>query len=324
MLVASHLHTYLPYRRAGGEVTTHALLAALAAAGHEVHVTLTDVTGPDFVLDGVNVHPYVDRRQPLHWIPRSDLVVSHMFQSPRATLLAQKYRIPSVHICHSTWPEARRFMAYKPDMLVFNTDWVAEEFSDMPGARITVHPPVDPDRYLVDRAGAGAITIVNPIKAKGSDTFYALAERFPDHPFLAVQGGYGVQDLRDLPNVEILDPVDDMREVYARTKVVLMPSHYESWGRVAVEAAVSGIPSIVAPTPGLIEAMAEGAYYATPEDTDTWARLLKKLLTSRGWSNASKRALARAEQIEQQRQPELDAWVAAAEDISRRLKGVRR
>jgi len=323
MLVASHLHTYLPYRLAGGEVTTHELLAALATAGHEVHVTLTDVSGPEYVLDGVNVHPYVDRRQPLHWIPRSDLVVSHMFQSPRATLLAQKYRVPSVHVCHSTWPEARRFMAYRPDMLVFNTDWVAEEFSDVPGSRLVVHPPVDPDRYLVDQPG-DAITLINPIGAKGSDTFYALAERFPERRFLAVKGGYGVQDIRELPNVEVMEPVDDMREVYAQTKVLLMPSHYESWGRVAVEAAISGIPSIVAPTPGLIEAMAEGSYYATPEDIDTWAKLLKKLLTPRGWSAASKRALARAEQLETHRQPELDAWISAAEDISRRLKGVRR
>ena len=74
--------------------------------------------------------------------------------------------------------------------------------------------------------------------------FYALAERFPDQRFFAVEGSYGEQIIRtDLPNVEWLRhvPGHQMREqVYARTKVLLMPSVYESYGRTAVEAMVAG------------------------------------------------------------------------------------
>ncbi|WP_262928542.1 glycosyltransferase family 4 protein [Streptomyces sp. CBMA152] len=49
-----------------------------------------------------------------------------------------------------------------------------------------------------------------------------------------------------------------MREhVYSRSRVILMPSLYESWGRVAVEAFASGIPVIAHTTPGLVESMGE-------------------------------------------------------------------
>jgi len=53
-----------------------------------------------------------------------------------------------------------------------------------------------------------------------------------------------------MANVTHHPNVHDMREVYGRARIILMPSLYESYGRVAVEALATGIPSIVAPTLG--------------------------------------------------------------------------
>ncbi|MFE4971343.1 glycosyltransferase [Kitasatospora sp. NPDC056651] len=64
--------------------------------------------------------------------------------------------------------------------------------------------------------------------------------------------------------MEIIDhvPGHAMRErVYARSRVVLMPSSHESWGRVGVEAFASGIPVIAHPTPGLAECLGHAGIY---------------------------------------------------------------
>src|SRR5690606_19301196 len=113
---------------------------------------------------------------------------------------------------------------------------------------VVVRPPVAAAEYATEPGDH--VTIVNLFPNKGSALFWRLAERMPDVPFLAVRGGYGHQDIRRVPNVEVVPhlPCHRMRdEVYARTKILLMPSEYESWGRVGVEAMCSGIPVIAHP-----------------------------------------------------------------------------
>ncbi|MBQ1167082.1 glycosyl transferase, partial [Streptomyces sp. A73] len=69
----------------------------------------------------------------------------------------------------------------------------------------------------------------------GGHVLRALAQRIPEQQFVAVRGAYGEQvDYDGLDNVEVLAqvPGEEMAErVYGRTRVLLMPSSYESWGR---------------------------------------------------------------------------------------------
>ena len=75
----------------------------------------------------------------------------------------------------------------------------------------------------------------------------------PERKFLGVKGSYDFQIIKDLPNVEIVENSPDILSTYRRTRILLMPSAYESWGRTATEAMCSGIPVICTPTPGLKE-----------------------------------------------------------------------
>lgn len=64
------------------------------------------------------------------------------------------------------------------------------------------------------------------------------------------------------------------------TKILIMPSREESWGRVALEAMSSGIPVIANPTPGLREACGDAGLFADRDNISEWVRIIRELLSS--------------------------------------------
>ncbi|GAA0632199.1 glycosyltransferase family 4 protein [Kutzneria viridogrisea] len=328
MRVLAMLHLYTPHHNAGAEMMTHALLRALVDSGHEVDVLLSrdhhQITDP-YTHQGVRVFPHQDNGDPFAWFAdparRPHLVVTHLENTERASILGAQYGVPVVHLAHNTFDDTKWALARQPALVVVNSEWMAEDFTawwlyehgatPMP-PMLTVHPPVRAEEYATKPGSR--VTLINLCLDKGADIFYALAKRFPDRQFLGVAGAYGTQHRLDLPNVEFLDhvPGNEMRDrVYARTKVLLMPSVYESWGRVGIEAACSGIPTIAHPTAGLRESLGDSGTFADRDDIDAWETHLARLLTPRGWSAASRRALARATELDPCTQ--LAHWVRTAE-----------
>jgi len=97
--------------------------------------------------------------------------------------------------------------------------------------------------------------------------------------------------------------------VLARTRVLLVPSSYESWGRAAVEAMAAGIPVVASPTPGLVEALgADWPFFAPHTNLDAWERALVELDDPVRYAEASSAALARAEQLDGLGRSDLDTW----------------
>ena len=87
------------------------------------------------------------------------------------------------------------------------------------------------------------ITLINANVLKGLGLFLELAKRYPTKKFLGVRPYYNIINIRDIyPNIEWIDIQDDIRTIMRRTRVLLVPSKYESWGRVAFEAMYNGIP----------------------------------------------------------------------------------
>lgn len=94
-----------------------------------------------------------------------------------------------------------------------------------------------------DFSGGDCITLINANQNKGQATFLDIARKMPDTKFLAVipyYGNFGIA--QSTPNVEWIPFDDDIRNVLKRTRILLMPSYYESFGRVAIEAMTNGIP----------------------------------------------------------------------------------
>lgn len=321
-------HAWLPNHCAGAEVMAHQMLRELARQGHEAHVLLSEVD-PDFTepyeLEGVHVHPYRGKADPIEWITgdrRPDVILSHLQNTDRAVILGRMHRVPIAVLVHNDFIQTRNEVrGSDASLVIYNTEWMRDAFeSTQPDLSrgVVVRPPVDPDEYRT--TPGDCITLINLTIDKGAEVFYAMAERFPRRKFLAVVGGYGEQIIRtDLPNVELVEHCasTEVREkVYARTKILLVPSRYESYGRVAAEATCSGIPVIAAPTDGLIECLGEAGTYVPKADIDGWERELRRLLTPKGWAAASKKAKERIPHLDTS--ADLKRWTEAVLEVAER------
>lgn len=323
MRVLAMLHLFPPHHNAGAERMVLALLSALVDRGHQVDVLLSqrhpEITGT-YEIGGIQVHPHREKTDPFQFVPgRADVIVTHLENTPRAAALGESYRIPVVKVVHNTFTPTRMQLTRGISLAVYNSRWMAEEFADVDVESIVTRPPVRAADYAT--TPGDAVTLVNLYEPKGPTTFYALAERFPDLPFLAVHGAYGAQVVRrDLPNVEHVPHMDGdhMRdEVYARTRILLVPSDYESWGRVGVEAMASGIPVVAHPTPGLLESLGDAGIFVDRRNLDGWEDAIRGLLKPRAYAAAGKKAKARALALDPT--ADLERWCDAIESL-----GVRR
>lgn len=325
MRVLAMLHLFPPHHNAGAERMVLAMLRALVDRGHDVDVLLSqkhpEITGP-YELHGINVHPFRDKTDPFRFIPAADVIVTHLENTQRAAALGESYRIPVAKVVHNTFAPTRMQLQKGISLAVYNSEWMAEEFSDLDVRSIVVRPPVSVADYAT--TPGEAITLVNLYEPKGPKTFYALAERFPDQQFLAVHGAYGQQVVRDLPNVEHVAHIDGDRmrdEVYARTKILLVPSDYESWGRVGIEAMASGIPVIAHPTPGLKESLGDAGIFCDRRKIDDWEEAINRLLKPRSYAAAAKKAKKRAAELDPAE--DLERWCAAMGDLAEQRSSFR-
>jgi len=134
-----------------------------------------------------------------------------------------------------------------------------------------------------------AITLVNANMNKGVTHFIEIARRMPDRKFLGVLPYYG--ELRPPiapPNVEWVPFSDDIRTILKRTRILLVPSYYESFGRIAVEAMLNGIPTVYSlpsansiypggTSEGLHEWISPAGIGVNRETIDEWTRAIVSL-----------------------------------------------
>lgn len=325
--IVVRVHAMPPEHNAGAEHMLVGMLRPLVERGHDVQVWLSQHGDARelYTYQGIQVVPLASRLEFGSAVRQANVVLSHLESVPSTASLARGFGKPMVVICHNTHRPSFRDMAAGGTVLaVYNSRWMAQEaelfFAEYPKGvhpkhSMIVRPPVIAAEYATKPGGA--VTLVNCSREKGGEVLAALARRIPEQQFLAVTGAYGEQVPLDLPNVEVLEHVrgEDMREqVYARTKVLLMPSAYESWGRVGVEAMASGIPVLAHPTQGLCESLADAGVYADRNDLDGYEAALRRLLTPGEYRLASKRAKARSAELDPS--ADLAAWCGAVEEAA--------
>jgi len=303
MNILSYSHAYVCGGHNGGaETTLHDVMRLLREEKHKTTALLSkphpDGSGP-YILDGVMVQSFSSKRDPELYIPDNDITLTQLECAARAGMLAEKAGKKSVQLIHNDQSYCIKSAGYN-DALIFNTEWVKPAYDHLSLPGVVFHPPIEPLRYKTETTRE-FITIVNLTVGtenrmsynKGAETFYELARLFPDERFLGVKGGYGEQYVPDdlPPNVTIMEHTNNPIDYLSRTKILLCPSRYESYGRSAIEASASGIPSLCTRTPGTLEGV--GRYQTTIEGFHLfeWARGLRYLLDREVYQWFSKEAI---------------------------------
>jgi glycosyltransferase involved in cell wall biosynthesis len=206
-----------------------------------------------------------------------------------------------------------------PAAAVANSSFTADRYRAMFGIDAEViHPVVAPERYRT-QTSREAVTFVNPHSHKGLDIALAVARALPDVTFDFVESWplapSEKKELRHalatLPNVMLRGPTDDMRSVYARSRIALVPSRWEeAYGRVATEAQLSGIPVVASALGGLVEAVGPGGILLDPDGpAEVWVDAVRRLwIDDVLYARLSAAALSHAARPAMQIDHQLDAW----------------
>lgn len=309
-------HHYLPDRTGGREISTHELAMACVRAGHS----------PSLVVKKTPPGKGVGWIRRLRWIPsykidRVDDVEKRALELLREgifdflvidvdrirTLLPKKPELAAR--CFVFLRDALDSDNWRPELIqhgakfLANSNFIAELFQSRTGLRpLVVPPPVQRDRYAC-KTNRKFVTFINPVPVKGLDLVLELAAVCPEIPFQIVESWPLAQDqlgmlkkkISSLPNVDFRRWDPDMRRIYRNTGVLIAPSRWlEGFGRVAVEAQMSGIPVIATRIGGLPEAVGDGGLLLELEaGVAHWAKALRSIWHNDSeWQNLSRAALA--------------------------------
>ncbi len=161
-------------------------------------------------------------------------------------------------------------------MAVYISRWVRDQAGDAQPQDIVMTPPAFDD--VVSPTHGDAIGFIKPIPHKGIEMVYRIAALMPERRFVILRGEWqDLEVIRPAPNIEFMEPVDDIREFYARCRMVLVPSLSEDAGSVSQEATLNGLPCLSTNVGGLIETNRGGILFHKVDTPETWAAAIRSM-----------------------------------------------
>lgn len=160
-------------------------------------------------------------------------------------------------------------------LAVYISEWVRDELGDAQPQDLVVTPPAFDD--VVADSHGDAIGFVKPLPHKGAELVYRIAACLPRRRFVILRGEWqALEVIQPAPNIEFMEPVDDMRDFYRQCRLVLMPSLHEDAGTVAQEATLNGLPCISSAVGGLAETNG-GGVQLEPTSPQLWVGAIRAL-----------------------------------------------
>jgi len=228
-------------------------------------------TDEDFVKIHGFINYHIQRFNPTHLIFNESITL-------KATV---KYRdIVRIFICHACehlpfgpYGAAPRFLSGMSKLevqrfsqldAIFAVSKAVQKYIRDHGKIDAIHVPLPKGVYgngpfpKLNNYNEKYVVTINPGIGKGFCLFKKIATHLPEFKFLAVKSWslceHLLQELKEIPNVEILPPFKDMQELLKITRLLLVPSiWFEAFGIVVIEAMLRGIPVLTSDAGGLVE-----------------------------------------------------------------------
>jgi len=266
MTLTAFLHGYPPLWSMGGELSTHRTLKVVPGS-----VVFTE-TLEKYELDGVSVRPATGvSLQCIKDDAKSagaSILFGHSTLSRETIQAATQMCLPSILAVHAPRRFGADLLRAKSSATVrlYNTEAARKDWHDPRGW--VLHPPVGLP-FPIPEGPGNARTLTSSLKNKGATRVLELAKRRHDQRFIIVESPAHAthgdpefwREAEKFDNVEIwprLHP-DEMGRLWAETRVLLVPSRYETYGMAAMEAAWYGIPSVHVDTPHVREGIGTAA-----------------------------------------------------------------
>lgn len=259
------------------------------------------------------------------------LVLTQLNASSKIAALAVGAGIPTVVMIHS----ARLLIdgpiwrpMYRHLKLISSSAFIADRVRQrLEMQSRVVYPVIRMEDYRVARTVPKFITFINPVPEKGLELVLSAAALLPHRSFLLVEGWrLRSAPLRQLrrrlkcyPNITLIPWNSDMREVYLRTALLLVPSQgEEAFARVALEAHISGIPVIGRDIGGIGEVLRDsGTLLPQDASADAWAEAIERLLSDPSlYAARSAAASANANRPEFNPSQLVDRFIAIATELT--------
>jgi glycosyltransferase involved in cell wall biosynthesis len=301
MNILCSIHLYPPKHNCGAEYMMHRLNKFLQSKGHNIRILLHQANHykikNNYVFDDIDVFPPNQNviENLFNW---SDIVFTHLDYTKWSISYAAMKKKPLFHLIHNSYPYPEIIQAEKNQHIVYNSKWLKEELG-YKFDNFTLRPPIDYSHFNseIEPWENDFITLINLNENKGGKIFEQIARALPNKKFLAVKGSYDEQFIPNLPNVTVYENTSSIKEVYKMTRILVMPSKYESWGMTATEAMCYGIPVISTETLGLKENCGlAGIYIKNRDDIKEWVNAIIKLDEEKNYKSASRKARNRAKE----------------------------
>lgn len=330
MSVIALSHGYPPIWNMGGEVALHRAMSAIRGDRY----VLTSTPEP-YTFEGINVRQIntpdvldtlADPR-PIEYQIRElsgRVVIGQNELSLPAVKAARLSNAISVVNVHTPPKYGGTIRAAMPvaDYAVYNTQTAAIQWGE-PDAFV-LHPPISPLPNELYTNG-DAYTLLSSLTNKGVGVVLQLAKMYPTQRFIIVRSPaeptHGLPDIvervAELPNVELHPrvPPEEVWKYLKQTRILLVPSRYETYGMSAIEAAGYGIPSIHVDTPHVREGIGNASVLIPPLDTLAAANAINHIEAN--YETFSKGARERAEWLHDRQDYELAAFADFIDNLKK-------
>jgi glycosyltransferase involved in cell wall biosynthesis len=249
---------------------------------------------------------------------RPDAVIVLCTQSEELALVAAERGVPVlIRLVTAECPE-RLAQAAEADervakllvnplvKVVSNSNYVAGLAQELLGVSAEIdYPMIKLAESVAAERTADCITFVNPRSIKGLDIALAVAGLLPHRRFVFAES-FVLSDterkaldaeLARLTNVRFRPYSANLKELYAQTSVLMVPSRLrEAFGRVIIEACANGIPVVARSIGGIPEAMgSSGVLLSESDPPERWAAAIEEILAKpERYAELSERARANA------------------------------